>query len=123
MIKVILTPIYQTKKINALSRFSETGALSRLLSAAIVDEEFRNRLLTEPLSVIADGYNGESFFLGNQVLEAMVTIKAKNLADFVSKLLMDLDETQHPAPIKNSSRMTTEWDILEETNEEVKKKL
>jgi len=123
MIKVIQAPVDQSKKINALSRFSETGALSRLLSAAIVDEEFRERLLSEPLSVIENGYNGESFFLGNQVLEAMVTIKAKNLADFVSKLLMDLDETQHHAPIKTRSRMTSEWDILEKSNVEIRKKL
>jgi hypothetical protein len=60
--------------------------LSRLLTAAVVNQEFRNLLLSDPAIALATGYNGEPFDLPTDVQEMIFSIRATSLADFAEQL-------------------------------------
>jgi hypothetical protein len=60
--------------------------LSRLLTAAVVNQRFRQLLLTNPETALASGYNGESFSLANEEKDLILSIRAKSLADFAAQL-------------------------------------
>jgi hypothetical protein len=94
MIEVIQKPDTQTKRFQALTQISEAGALSRLFSAALVDQELCARLLVDPLSVVEAGYLGENFLLGERVVEAMISIRALDLAQFATELLKTMSHAE-----------------------------
>jgi len=56
--------------------------MSRLINAALVDESFCSKLLSEPASAIKDGYNGENFSLSSLESEFVSSVKAVSLTDF-----------------------------------------
>ena len=60
--------------------------LSRLVTAAVVNQGFRNILLANPESALASGYNGEVFYLGTEDQDAILSIRAATLADFAMQL-------------------------------------
>jgi hypothetical protein len=60
--------------------------LSRLLTAAVVNREFCNLLLSDPAIAVATGYNGEPFDLATEVQEIIFSIRATSLADFAEQL-------------------------------------
>jgi hypothetical protein len=60
--------------------------LSRLLTAAVVNQRFRHLLLTNPETALASGYNGESFSLANEEKDLVLSIHAISLADFATQL-------------------------------------
>jgi hypothetical protein len=60
--------------------------LSRLLTAAVVNQRFCHLLLTNPETALAAGYNGESFSLANEEKDLVLSIHAKSLADFALQL-------------------------------------
>jgi hypothetical protein len=60
--------------------------LSRLLTAAVVNREFRTLLLSDPAIALATGYNGEPFDLATDVQEMIFSIRATSLADFAEQL-------------------------------------
>lgn len=60
--------------------------LSRLLTAAVVNQEFCNLLLSDPAIAVATGYNGEPFDLTADVQEMIFSIRATSLADFAEQL-------------------------------------
>lgn len=60
--------------------------LSRLLSAAVVNQKFCRLLLTNAATAIAAGYNGETFRLGKEDRDLILSIRAKNLADFARQI-------------------------------------
>jgi hypothetical protein len=60
--------------------------LSRILSAAVVNSNFRLMLLKDPASAIAYGYSGESFSLGSTEQKKLGAIRASSLADFAAQL-------------------------------------
>ena len=62
-------------------------AISRLISAAVVDKAFRKLLLTKPAVAIALGYNGEMFDLTDEDQALICTIQAASLPDFASQLI------------------------------------
>jgi hypothetical protein len=62
------------------------GELSRLLTAAVVNQRFCKLLLSNPASALASGYNGESFRLGKEESDFILSIQAKSLADFARQL-------------------------------------
>ncbi len=67
-------------------KFSEAGALSRLISAAVVDSEFRSLLLSSPQTAMTMGYNNEYFCLAEKEIEALISIQADSLSDFAAQL-------------------------------------
>lgn len=60
--------------------------ISRLLTAAVVNQTFCRLLLTNPASALAKGYNGEAFMLKSEERERVLSIQARSLSDFALKL-------------------------------------
>jgi hypothetical protein len=60
--------------------------LSRLLTAAVINRGFCKLLLSNPASALERGYNGESFRLGREEHELILSIRAKSLAEFAMQL-------------------------------------
>ena len=60
--------------------------LSRLITAAVVNQKFCNLLLTNPAMALATGYNGETFRLATEEQELILSIRATSLADFAMQL-------------------------------------
>jgi len=59
---------------------------SRLLSAAVINRNFCNMLLTDPSRAINNGYSGEKFNLSKEAEEKVATIRATSLQEFAAKL-------------------------------------
>jgi hypothetical protein len=70
---------------------SSGSELSRLLTAAVVNRGFCKLLLTNPATALERGYNGESFRLGQDEHELILSIRAKSLADFARQLNLSRD--------------------------------
>jgi hypothetical protein len=62
------------------------GEFSRLISAAIVSQEFCHLLLANPAAALATGYNGESFRLAPEERQWILSIHASSLAGFAMQL-------------------------------------
>jgi hypothetical protein len=75
-----MTAMYPT------SPASNLGELSRLLTAAVVNRNFCNMLLTNPANALDAGYNGESFRLAKEEKALILSINAKSLTEFAMKL-------------------------------------
>jgi hypothetical protein len=60
--------------------------INRVLSAAIINEKFRNLLLTDAERALTTGCNGEIFRLGLEEKKLILSIKAKSLTDFADQL-------------------------------------
>jgi len=59
---------------------------SRILSAAVINANFRSMLLADPIKAVARGYSGEQFKLGGDDKQRLASIHAKSLADFAAEL-------------------------------------
>jgi len=60
---------------------------SRILTAAVINEGFRQSLLISPGDAIDCGYHGEFFNVNAQDRAKMEAIHASNLVDFVTKII------------------------------------
>lgn len=65
---------------------SSTSEYSRILSAAVINSNFRSMLLNDPVKAVAGGYSGEKFNLGSIEKQHLSSIRANSLADFASQL-------------------------------------
>ena len=59
---------------------------SRILSAAVINQQFRNLLLNDPDQAVSRGFNGESFDLSSKEKDELTSLKGLSLADFASQL-------------------------------------
>lgn len=64
----------------------DRSELHRLLTAAIVNSQFREKLLTDPEMAVAGGYLGQAFFLTDQEKTIIRNVHASDLADFAQKV-------------------------------------
>jgi len=55
---------------------------SRILSAAVINKNFREKLLNDPARAIAKGFNGESFHLTDDEKKRLVSLKGLTLPEF-----------------------------------------
>jgi hypothetical protein len=60
---------------------------SRILSAAVINANFRSMLLNDPATAVTGGYSGEKFNLGNVEKQHLSSIHANSLADFAVQLI------------------------------------
>ncbi|HAF62866.1 MAG TPA: hypothetical protein DCK95_11160 [Anaerolineaceae bacterium] len=60
---------------------------SRILTAAVINERFRQSLLISPSDAIDSGYHGEIFNVNAQDRAKMEAIHASNLVDFATKII------------------------------------
>ncbi|PWB69882.1 MAG: hypothetical protein C3F07_18240 [Anaerolineales bacterium] len=65
---------------------AQRSGLHRLLTAAIVNSQFREKLLNEPETALAGGYLGQAFILTEQEKAIIKTVRAKDLTDFAQKV-------------------------------------
>lgn len=65
---------------------AKRSGLHRLFAAAIVNSQFREKLLCEPETALANGYMGQTFSLTDQENAVVRTIRAKDLTDFAQKV-------------------------------------
>ena len=59
---------------------------SRILSAAVINSNFRQMLLNDPVKAISNGYSGEQFNINTEEKVRLSTIRATSLADFAAQL-------------------------------------
>jgi hypothetical protein len=71
---------------NRTDRTSNSNEISRLLTAAVVNANFRTLLLNDPARALAIGFNGETFRFTRGEHERILSIKARSLADFAEQL-------------------------------------
>lgn len=67
----------------------EMSEISRLLSAAVINQNFCKLLLTNPEAAVSAGYLGEPFVLPQAEKARIASIRAATLADFASQLMTD----------------------------------
>lgn len=60
---------------------------SRLLTAAVVNERFRNLLLADPDSALRVGYCGETFHFSPEEHQRVISIRAASLSEFARQLM------------------------------------
>jgi hypothetical protein len=65
---------------------SPSSAISRLISAAVVNKRFRDLLLRDPNQALEQGYQGEIFPLDYHERHLVLSIQADNLRDFALQL-------------------------------------
>jgi hypothetical protein len=70
--------------------------LSRLIHAALISQNFRQRLLDNPLRAIESGFSGECFQFSAEHKERIQLIRADTLESFS----MQITQTLNPAPLK-----------------------
>jgi hypothetical protein len=70
----------------AIASHKNGKELSRLITAAVVNQRFRELLLTNPAKAIAKGFNGEVFYLASEEQDLVLSIRASSLADFAMQL-------------------------------------
>lgn len=68
------------------SKNGESSGLSRLFAAAVVSRQFRETLLQEPETALADGYLGQTFQLTDQEKKLLQSIRAESLTDLAQKV-------------------------------------
>ena len=62
------------------------SGLHRLVAAAVVNSQFREKLLCEPEAVLANGYLGQAFLLTDQEKAIIRNVRARDLTDFAQKV-------------------------------------
>jgi len=68
-----------------------------LFAAAIVSDQFRAKLLSEPEAALTGGYLGQSFALSDHEKKIIKTVQANNLTDFAQKVNQALKGNHNPA--------------------------
>lgn len=62
------------------------SGLHRLFAAAIVSDQFRAKLLSEPEAALTSGYLGQTFTLTDHEQKIIKNVRANNLTDFAQKV-------------------------------------
>lgn len=76
----------RTSQSLAMATHKNGKALSRLISAAVVNQHFCNMLLNHPAEAIANGYSGKPFHLEREEQDLVISINATTLPDFAMQL-------------------------------------
>jgi hypothetical protein len=60
--------------------------ISRVLTAAVINENFRKLLLANPDQALTKGYRGEPFHLAKEERTRLAAIRASSLAEFAAQI-------------------------------------
>ncbi len=60
--------------------------ISRILTAAVINENFRKLLLANPDKALTTGYRGEPFHLAKEERVRLTAIRANSLAEFAAQI-------------------------------------
>ena len=64
----------------------QSSAVSRLLSAAVINKGFRDLLLSDPTRALAQGFCGEKFPLDPEQKAHLLSIRAESMSDFALQI-------------------------------------
>jgi hypothetical protein len=84
---------------------SQAREMSRLLTAAVVNPEFRNLLLTNPPIALSSGYNGETFDFTLDAQALILSIQANSLEEFATQLVKGRDNGKGHGPTGSGQRI------------------
>ncbi len=88
--------MYQPVYTHPVSRQAEVNReYGRILSAAVISEQFRKLLLSNPSMALAVGFAGEKFHLNTEDRNRLTAIHATSLVDFAAQLNVAM---KSPAP-------------------------
>ncbi len=62
--------------------------LTSVLAAAVVNEEFRSLLLSDPSAALKKGYLGQAFALSPEESADLLSIRANTLTDLAKQLII-----------------------------------
>lgn len=85
----------------ALPQTHTSANISRLITAAVINQSFRQLLLTNPEKAISTGFNGETFRLERDEKDLVLSIQATSLADFAVKV--SGEKAEHRSTPKHST--------------------
>jgi hypothetical protein len=78
---------FHTHEKSSPSRHPHSEGISRLLAAAVINQGFRELLLTSPSKAIAGGFQGETFGLNRCEQDVILSIQASSLSEFAAQLI------------------------------------
>jgi hypothetical protein len=70
--------------------------LGKVLQAAVINKDFRDQLLDNPLRSIESGYFGEVFHIPTEILKSISLLKSSNLEHFTQSVLLIVDSIRIP---------------------------
>jgi hypothetical protein len=76
----VQTPIF------TVATSTDHTELSRLLAAAIVNNQFAARLLDDPEAALANGYLDETFLLNEDQRALLISIRAESVVELAQQL-------------------------------------
>ena len=88
---------YPTKSFPLRTSTAQRSGLHRLFAAAIVSDQFRAKLLSEPEAALTGGYLGQTFALTDHEKKIIKTVRADNLTDFAQQVNQALKGGYSPA--------------------------
>ena len=77
---------YPTQPLTLIRAAGSRTGLHRLFAAAIVNDQFRETLLSRPDEALARGYLGQTFSLTDQETTILTSIRADTLTDLAQKV-------------------------------------
>ncbi len=102
----ILSALIKSKR-KRPKTLNHSCGISRLLSAAVINQGFRELLLTHPTEALDQGYCGEEFTLDRNERNLILSIQAKDLSDFALQILTYQEDkcpdlSEHWIPVTHS---------------------
>lgn len=76
----------KTNENSMTSVYRNQSEISRVLTAAVVNENFRKMLLANPEQALERGYRGESFHLSKEERSRLAAIRATSLTEFAAQI-------------------------------------
>ncbi len=76
----------KTNESSTISVYRSQSEISRMLTAAVVNENFRKMLLANPEQALAKGYRGESFHFSKEERSRLGAIRASSLTEFAAQI-------------------------------------
>jgi hypothetical protein len=70
--------------------------LGKVLQAAVINKDFREQLLDNPLRSIESGYFGEAFHIPSEILKSISLLKSSNLEHFSQSVLLIVESIRIP---------------------------
>jgi hypothetical protein len=88
----MIAPItYQhTLQVDQAPLAAQSSGLNRVFAAAVVNQQFREMLLRDPLHALQKGYMGETFLLSKEEQELIISIRAESLPDLARQVSRSL---------------------------------
>jgi hypothetical protein len=87
----------------------QSDDLNRLLCTAVVNRQFRHKLLNTPRAAVIEGHNGNHFRLTELEFAAISGIKEKTLSRFASELMSRLSDPEEIVTIMEARAPVVSW--------------